>query len=61
MPGFDWKWGGDDTGEGITDIVKRGIREEAAKGPTAAVKPWLVLAIGLSLYALYRTTKRRRR
>jgi hypothetical protein len=36
------------------------IRAEAAKGAREEVRPWVVLALALSAYAVYRSTRRTR-
>ncbi len=38
----------------ILDDAKEALRDEAAKGARAAVMPWVMLAVALSLYAISR-------
>jgi len=42
--------------KGVEDGLRAEVRAEAAEG----VKPYVMLAIGLSLLALYRSSRRRR-
>jgi len=49
----------------MLDGIKAEVRKEAAAGAREAVKPWVLFAIGLALYALdqskpHRKRKRRR-
>lgn len=46
----------DNAADRVTNNVKAQIRAEAAEG----VKPYVLLAVGLSLLALYQSSSRRR-